>query len=58
VYLAGQVGGQLARTRRGLKWGLPVMLLTVPYFAIANWCTTLIDHGAPGWLYPIVLICL
>ena len=45
------------RTRRGLKWGAPAMLLSVVYFAIAYWCTTLIDGGAPGWLHLIVLLC-
>ncbi|WP_454115072.1 sulfate permease [Microbacterium lacticum] len=46
------------RTRRGLKWGAPAMLLSVVYFAIAYWCTTLIDNGAPGWLHLIVLLCI
>lgn len=46
------------RTRRGLKWGTPAMLLSVVYFAIAYWCTTLIDGGAPGWLHLIVLLCI
>ena len=46
------------RTRRGLKWGAPAMLLSVVYFAIAYWCTTLIDGGAPGWLHLIVLLCI
>ncbi len=34
------------------------MLLSVVYFAIAYWCTTLIDNGAPGWLHLIVLLCI
>ena len=46
------------RTRRGLKWGVPAMLLSVVYFTIAYWCTTLIDGGAPGWLHLIVLLCI
>ena len=45
-------------TRRGLRWGVPAMLLAAPYFAIAYWCTTLIDAGAPGWLHLIVLLCI
>lgn len=44
------------RTRRGLKWGVPAMLLSVVYFTIAYWCTTLIDAGGPGWLHLIVLV--
>lgn len=44
------------RTRNGLKWGTPAMLIAAPYFAIAYWCTTLIDTGGPGWLHLIVLL--
>lgn len=46
------------RTRRGLKWGVPAMLLTVPYLLAASICTNLIDNGAPGWLYLVVLLCV
>lgn len=45
------------RTRNGLKWGIPAMLIAAPYFAIGYWCTTLIDTGGgPGWLHLIVLV--
>lgn len=44
------------RTRRGLKWGIPAMLLAVPYLYAAAICTTIIDRGGPGWLYPLVLL--
>lgn len=43
------------RARRGLKWGIPAMLVSVPYLAIANVCTILIDRGAPEWLHLVVL---
>ena len=43
------------RTRRGLKWGIPAMLLAIPYVLIANVCVQLIEHDAPGWLHLIVL---
>lgn len=46
------------RTRRGLKWGAPAMLLAVAYFAIAYWCTALIAGGALGWLHLVVLLCI
>jgi len=46
------------RTRRGLKWGIPAMLLAVPYLLSASICTTLIVDGAPGWLNVLVLLCL
>ena len=48
----------LIRTRKGLKWGVPAMLLAGPYLAVAFWCTTLIEHGGPGWLHLVVLVCL
>ena len=44
------------RTRRGLKWGVPAMLLAVPYFYAAAICTTIINDSGPGWLYLPVLI--
>ncbi|WRS29210.1 sulfate permease [Actinomycetaceae bacterium MB13-C1-2] len=46
------------RNRQGLKWGIPAMLLAVPYLGVAYWLTTLIDTGAPKWLYLIVLVCI
>lgn len=46
------------RTRRGLKWGIPAMLLTVPYLLAASTITTLIADGGPGWLNLLVLLCL
>lgn len=46
------------RTRRGLKWGIPAMLLTVPYLLAASTFTTLIADGGPGWLNLPVLLCL
>ncbi len=44
------------RTRRGLKWGIPAMLLGVPYLYAAAICTTIINDGGPGWLYLLVLL--
>ena len=45
-------------TRRGLKWGIPAMLLAAPYLLAASICTTLIAEGSPGWLNFFVLLCL
>lgn len=39
------------RTRRGLKWGVPAMLLAVPYIFAAKVLTGLAERGATGWLY-------
>ena len=41
------------RTRRGLKWGFPAMLLTLSYLYVASFCVQLIEAGAPGWLHLI-----
>lgn len=46
------------RSRRGLKWGVPVMLLAVPYLLAASICTNLIANGAPGWLHVAILLCV
>lgn len=46
------------RTRRGLRWGVPAMLLSIGYLTVAYWCTTLIDDSGPGWLHLIVLLCI
>lgn len=48
----------LIRTRQGLKWGVPAMLLAVPYLTIAVWCTGFSDSGGPGWLHLVVLVCI
>ncbi|WP_074045373.1 sulfate permease [Dermacoccus nishinomiyaensis] len=44
------------RTRRGLKWGVPAMLLAVPYLCAAAICTTIINDGGPGWFHLLVLL--
>lgn len=45
------------RSRRGLKWGVPAMLLAVPYLYTAGYLTVLIEEGAPDWLHLLVLLC-
>jgi hypothetical protein len=37
-------------TRRGLRWGIPAMLLAVPYGLAALLCLGMAEGGAPGWL--------
>jgi hypothetical protein len=46
------------RGRRGLKWGIPAMLIGVACLAIAAIITTLIGHGWSPWLYLIFFLCL
>lgn len=43
------------RTRRGLKWGIPAMLVALPYLLIASICSGSAADGGPGWLHLIVL---
>ncbi|GAB3764871.1 sulfate permease [Microlunatus parietis] len=56
AYMPSNILLDRIRCRDGLKWGIPAMLIAVPYFAIAYWCTTVIDAGGPGWLHLIVLV--
>ncbi len=48
----------IRNNRRGLKWGVPAMLLAVPYLYAAAICTTIISHGGPGWLNLLVILCI
>ncbi|WP_286967970.1 MULTISPECIES: sulfate permease [Arsenicicoccus] len=43
------------RTRRGLKWGIPAMLIALPYLLMASICSGAAADGGPGWLHLIVL---
>lgn len=44
------------RTRRGLKWGIPAMLIAVAYLLAAASCTQLMKNGGPGWLNLLVVL--
>ena len=57
-YMPSNIVLDLIRTRKGLKWGVPAMLLAGPYLGVAFWCTTLIESGGPGWLHLVVLVCI
>lgn len=57
-YMPTNIALDAIRTRRGLKWGLPAMLLTLPYLYAASICLQLIETGAPGWWHLIVLVCI
>lgn len=46
------------RTRRGLKWGTPAMLLALPYLLAASTCTTFLAEGGSRWLNILVIVCL
>ena len=55
-YLPTNILLDLIRTRRGLKWGVPAMLLAAPYLLAASICTNLIADGGPGWLNLLVIL--
>lgn len=55
-YMPTNILLDLIRTRRGLKWGVPAMLLAAPYLLAANICTNLIADGGPGWLNLLVIL--
>jgi hypothetical protein len=55
-YMPTNILLDLIRTRRGLKWGIPAMLVAAPYLLAAGICTNLIASGGPGWLNILVLL--
>ena len=57
-YMPTNILLDVIRTRRGLKWGMPAMLLAVPYLLTASTFTTLVSDSGLGWLNLLVLLCL
>ncbi|SER97771.1 hypothetical protein SAMN05443377_12435 [Propionibacterium cyclohexanicum] len=55
-YMPTNILLDLIRTRRGLKWGIPAMLLAVPYLLLASICANLVPDAGPGWLNLLVLL--
>jgi hypothetical protein len=43
-------------TRRGLKWGVPAMLLAVPYALASVFCVGQVEPGSSGWLNLLALL--
>ena len=43
-------------TRRGLKWGVPAMLVAVPYALAAALCAGLVEAGGSGWLNVLTVL--
>lgn len=55
-YMPTNIALDAIRSRRGLKWAVPAMLLAVPYLLAASVCLQLIADGGPGWLHQLVLL--
>lgn len=55
-YMPNNILLDAIRTRRGLRWGVPAMLLAIPYLYAASICVQLIEDGGPGWLHLLVLL--
>ncbi|WP_200944807.1 sulfate permease [Leifsonia sp. Root4] len=43
-------------SRRGLKWGVPAMLLAIPYGLAAVYCSGAVQAGGSGWLSAFALL--
>lgn len=55
-YMPTNIALDAIRTRRGLKWGVPAMLLAAPYLLLASICTNLVADGGPGWINLLVIL--
>ncbi|MDS2172372.1 sulfate permease [Nesterenkonia sp. CL21] len=55
-YMPTNILLDLIRTRRGLKWGVPAMLLAIPYLFAAAICRNLMEDGGSDWLNLLVLL--
>lgn len=44
------------KTRQGLRWGVPFMLLGIAYYFAVRACIGIIDAGGPKALYMLVLL--
>lgn len=57
-YMPTNILLDLIRSRRGLKWGLPAMLLAVPYLYLASMFNLFEAGDGPGWFHLLVLLSL
>lgn len=46
------------RARSGLKWGVPAMLVAIPYLYLAGLLTLIVQDGGPAWLNLVVLVAI
>lgn len=55
-YMPTNILLDLIRTRRGLKWGIPAMLLGIVYFLAAAVCAAALNDSGLGWLNLLVVL--
>lgn len=57
TYMPTNIVLDLIRTRRGLKWGVPVALVLAPtYLFSASVAVSVVKQGGPEWLNILVLL--
>lgn len=57
-YMPSNILLDAIRTRRGLKWGVPAMLLAIPYLSVAYMLSTAAQNDGSGWLNLFVLVAI
>jgi hypothetical protein len=55
-YMPTNVLLDLIHTRRGLKWGVPAMLIAAPYLLAVAICAQVVKDGGPSWLDLFVIL--
>ncbi|WP_235928281.1 sulfate permease [Nesterenkonia haasae] len=55
-YMPTNIALDAIRTRRGLRWGTPAMLLAIPYLYAASICVAVVEDDGPGWLNLLVIL--
>lgn len=56
-YFPSNIALAWLRTRDGLKWGVPAMLLALGYRALAEWLHAEGQASGQGWMSVLALIC-
>jgi hypothetical protein len=49
-FMPTNIALDVIHSRHGLKWGVPAMLIAVPYLLAAVFCIGLVENGGSGWL--------
>jgi hypothetical protein len=55
-FLPTNIALDAIHSRRGLKWGVPAMLIALPYLLAAAFCVGLVEDGGAGWLSLLALL--